>query len=330
MVRINDGSVPPRPTKPPERPRPTKTPLDRWRADDRFERAPPRNPLSTPTPPPRPTPTATPSPAATSAPLSVYVGGHAEAELAAFQQNQGARNDCAEYAIAAGLNLLFGGNVRGREVAAAADQVTATGDNRLGLPLPVPNWGLRISENGPTTPWQQANIVTGVARQGELALVADVTHATPEQLIDLLGRDDTAVIVTLGWNRNDVPQITLGNGQPRDISNPGTWSLPLGVELPAVDAHAMLLAAHDPGHVDQNGDSAPWGFVNSWVDGANTANPGGATEIYWMSDEDFRGAYNFPLVGNAVVITRQSPPAATPEAVPVPTPGPTPTPEPQR
>ena len=330
MIRIHDGSPPLRRTEPaksPEPPKPTETRRDRWSADDRFERFPPRSPLATPTPPtPTPAPVATPGPATSSPPGPAYAGGLDEAELAALQQDQGPRNDCAEYAIAAGLNLLFGGSVRGSEVAVAADQVTATADNRLGLPLPVPGWGLRLWENGPTTPWQQANIVNGVARQGGLPLVAEVTHATPEALVGLLGQGDTAVIVTLGWNGQDVPQIAQGSGPYQSLGDPGTWNLPLGLEVPAVGAHAMLLAAHDPDHVDQNGNPAPWGFVNSWAEGASATNPGGATEIYWMSDEDFREAYNFPLIGNAVVITRQSTPAATPEAEPAPTPGPTATP----
>jgi hypothetical protein len=188
-------------------------------------------------------------------------------------------------------------------------------------------------ENGPTSPAQQANIVNGIARQGSLPLEADVTHPTPEELKDLLGRDDTAVVVTLGWHQDHPPHIGQGDAVGRPFGDPGSFEV-LGVEVEIpVGAHAMLLGAYDPGHVDENGDPTPWGFVNSWTDGASAAHPGGATEIYWMSDADFREAYNFPILGNAVVITRLSPeaaevgpePAATPEPEPAPTPGPTPT-----
>lgn len=48
-----------------------------------------------------------------------------------------------------------------------------------------------------------------------------------------------------------------------------------------------------------------------------------------MSDTDFQRTYNFPVIGNAVVITRQEPPAATPEPERPPTPGPTATPTPE-
>lgn len=347
MVRIDHGSAPPartEPPKPPDPPKARETPRDRWRADDRFERAPSRGPLATPTatppPPTTPTPVAPPTPPdPTATPTgSVYVGGLTRAELAALQQDQGGRNDCAEYAIAAGLNLLFGGSVRGSEVAAAADQVTAGDPNRLGFSLALPWGGLRWSENGMTTPWQQANIVNGIARQSGLPLSATVGHSTTDELIGLLGRPDTAVIVTLGWSRDHVPQIALGNGASQPLGDPGTWNvgLPFGLEaeVPAVSAHAMLLAAHDPSHMDLNGNPTPWGFVNSWADGASPTNPNGATDIYWMSDTDFRQAYNFPIVGNAVVITREAAPAEAanlPTAVAPPTPpepGPTATPTP--
>jgi hypothetical protein len=260
------------------------------------------------------------------------VGGLTQAQLAALQQNQGSRNDCAEYAIAASLNLLFGGSVRGGDVAAAADQVTAQDPNRFGVSVPLPWKGLRWAPNGMTTPWQQANIVNGIARQGALPLHATVAHPPMEELVRLLGQPDTAVVVTLGWNRDHIPQLAIGDGPSQPMSgDPGFWSvdLPLGVkaEMPAVSAHAMLLAAHDPTHLDQNGNPAPWGFVNSWADGASPTSPGGATEIYWMSDADFRQAYDFPLVGNAVVIAKGSAPAAALTATPVPTPEPAPRPE---
>jgi hypothetical protein len=266
------------------------------------------------------------------------VGGLTQAQLAALQQNQGSRNDCAECAIAASLNLLFGGSVRGGDVAAAADQVTAQDPNRFGVSVPLPWKGLRWAPNGMTTPWQQANIVNGIARQGGLPLSASVAHPATDELVRLLGQPGTAVVVTLGWSRDDIPQIAAGSGPSQPLGDGSTFTLdlPLGLEVEVpVSAHAMLLAAHDPTHVDSNGDPAPWGFVNSWTDGASPTNPNGATEIYWMSDADFQQAYSFPVVGNAVVITRESAPvetASVPTAAPAPTPDPgptaTPTPEP--
>jgi len=290
---------------------------------DIYEPAPKRTPFHPPPPPmPSPTPTtaaptttpivrltSTPSPP----PAPVYLAGRSEAELAALQQRQrDGRNDCADYATAASLNLLFGGGVRGSDVAAAADQV----------PWLYPGQGLRMWENGPTSPAQQAHIVNGIARQGQLPLSAVATHATTDELLEYLQQPNTAVIVTIGWDDAHVPQIAR-------TSAAGT-AAGVGARL-QLNAHAMVLAAHDPTHLDSAGLPAPWGFINSWTDGGS--------EIYWMPDADFQQAWghDIPLVGshNAVVITVEPTPASTPqptatvttEPTPGPVPGPTPDPD---
>ena len=292
--------------KPSEPPRPPeKTPLPR-RDADRYEPAPRRGPLFG-------TATPTPTPPAPPAPSPAYLGGMTEAQLAALQQNQGQRNDCAEYSIAAALNMLSGGAVKGSDVAAAADQI-----------LDIRPWfGLRMWENGATAPQQQANIVNGIARQGALSLSATAVHATTADLINYLQQPDTAVIVTIGWDDAHIPQIAR-------MSDAGTSAGP-GDKIPFA-AHAMLLAAYDPNHVDHSGNPAPWGFVNSRADGG--------TEIYWMPDADFQRAWSYPILGgnSAVVITKTPAPAvsttatatatATDTATPTATATPTPTPEP--
>ncbi len=226
---------------------------------------------------PRPTPPAPPTPG------PVYSRGMTEAQLAAYQQDQGARNDCAEYSIAAALNMLYGGAVQGSDVAAAADQVIR--DHIF--PFSPPWAGTRIWQNGPTTPGQQANIVNAIARQGRLPLSATHVQATTTDLVNYLRQPDTAVIVTIRW------------------------------DAAHLNSHAMLLSAYDPSHVDQNGNPAPWGFVNSLA-------PSG-TQIYWMSGAAFENAWGldlFPGLGskNAVVITKT--PAASATATPAATPEP--------
>ncbi|HEX9710887.1 MAG TPA: hypothetical protein VGB42_13095, partial [Candidatus Thermoplasmatota archaeon] len=99
------------------------------------------------------------------------------------------------------------------------------------------------------------------------------------------------MVVTIGWDDAHVPDIARGS----DTTTSAGGGAPL-----QINAHAMVLAAYDPGHVDGNGTPAPWGFVNSWADGGS--------EIYWMPDADFQQAWahEIPFVGsrNAVVITR--------------------------
>jgi len=277
-------------------------------------------PAATPTPTPAPTPTATPTttptPPVTSAPAPaagpVYWGGLTEAQLAAFQHYQGAgRNDCADFSVAAVLNMFTGGAVQGRDVATEADQ--------RGLLQ-----GYRLWANGPTTPGQAANIVNTIADRAGLPVSATaVKPETTADLVTYLQQPDTAVIVTIGWDDAHVPDIA----RTSDTANSASGGAPL-----QLNAHAMVLAAYDPGHVDRNGNPAPWGFVNSWADGG--------TQIYWIPDADFQRAWSheIPLVGshNAVVVTRSTVAVADATGTPTPTitpapvatpPAPTSTPE---
>ncbi len=274
------------------------------RPNPMFGAAPTAVPVPTPA-----APTATPTPPAPALPtVPVYWGGLTEAQLAAFQQAQGAgRNDCADYSVAAVLNMFQGGAVQGSDVARAAD---------LGSLL----YGYRLWPNGPTTPEQAANIINAIADRGGLPVSATaVKPQTTAELVQYLQQPGTAVIVTIGWGDANVPDIA----RTSDTANSAGGGATLGI-----NAHAMVLAAYDPTHLDRNGNPAPWGFVNSWANGG--------TEIFWMSDADFQQAWSheIPLVGsqNAVVITRTMTAVAeaTPTATPVPVrtpPAPTGTPE---
>jgi hypothetical protein len=266
-------------------------------------------PPATPTPAPVPTPaatsTATPTPPAPAPALPttpVYWGGLTEAQLAAYQRRQGDhRNDCADYSVAAVLNMFQGGAVQGSDVARAGD---------LGNLL----YGYRLWPNGPTTPQQAANIVNAIADRAGVPLSATaVKPETSADLVQYLEQPDTAVIVTIGWDDAHVPDIA----RTSDTGNSAQ-----GGALLQINAHAMVLAAYDPTHLDRNGNPAPWGFVNSWADGG--------TEIYWIPDADFEQAWSheIPLVGshNAVVITRDAVADATATATPTATPAPVPTP----
>jgi hypothetical protein len=240
------------------------------------------------------------TPTPTPATRPVYWGGLTEAQLAPFQQRQGtARNDCADYSIAAAFNLLRGGAVRGSDVAQAAD---------LGHVL----YGYRLWPNGPTTPPQQANIVNAIADRAGLPISATALRSTTADLIGYLQQPGTAVILTLGWDDAHVPQIA----RTSDAATGAGGGAPL-----QINAHAMVLAAYDPEHLDHDGKPAPWGFVNSWADGGS--------QIYWMPDADFQQAWSheIPLAGshNAVVITTAAATAtATASAGATPTPTATP------
>ena len=141
-----------------------------------------------------------------------------------------------------------------------------------------------------------------------------------------MSQPDTAVIVTIGWDNDHIPQIARNVDQ----RNRASGGAPLGL-----NAHAMLLVAHDPNHLDWLGDPAPWGFINSWEDGSD---PSVAKEIFWMPDADFTQAWehSIPTIGknNIVVITNSPVQQVTPTQVqtstPTPDTTPTATPTPQR
>jgi len=286
-------------------------PIDRIRAELGSTPRPTPTPSLAPIPSPTVTPTPTSTPSQTSPTGPVYWGGLSEAQLAALQRSQGARNDCAEFAIAASLNLMYGGSVSGSDVAAAADQ----------LPGFVPFLGLRMWPNGPTSPTQQASIVNGIAREGGFDFQATASKATPEELINQLSEPSSTVVVTIGWAQGDPPQLAQTTEAGPEPSAKGPFN-----------GHAMLLAAYDPSHFDGQGNPAPWGFINSWVDGSGS-NP--TTEIYWMPDADFRDAFDYDILlmgsNNAVVITDSSSLGpgvsgpSTPTVTPVPTATPSPT-----
>jgi len=270
--------------------------------------------LTTPAPTATPTPTPTTTPSSQAPNASIYWGGLNEAQLAELQQYQGQNNDCGEYSIAAALNILYGSNIQGCDVAAAADQVW----------WPLPWTGLRMWPDGPTTPKQQANIANGIARQGGLSLSATAIKGTTADLVQLLEEPNTAVILTIGWDNTNVPQIARNSVDGSEARGGGF----LGI-----NAHAMLLVAYDPSHMDGGNPpkSAPWGFVNSWVDGSDPNTP---KEIYWMPEADLNQAWDHSILGvgsnNMVVITKDPPPTETPVPIEVPTPTvartPTPTP----
>lgn len=209
--------------------------------------------------------------------MTVYAGGLTEADLAALQQAQEG-NNCAKYAIASALNMLGFGYFSGKSIKDWA----------------IPNPFLSVPIISATTPGQQINILNELAKYNDLPITAEALKVTPSDLKVWLHDPNEVVIVTIGWDDNDIPIITRdssdASGNPDRPAEGIGWG-----------AHSVVLASYDPTHVDAAGNPAPWGFVNSWTNGGN--------EIYWMTDADFTQAleYDIPFgVGsnNAVVITK--------------------------
>jgi WXG100 family type VII secretion target len=252
----------------------------------------------TPPPPlvptPNPTPTETPTAPPTSGPplpTAVYEEGYSISDLAGFQENQGMTNNCGEYAAAAALDMLFGGNrFTGTDLTAFADASTNL----------LPWLGRRMFQNGPTMPPQQANLINDYAAANHLPVEATATTIDREGLIRMLETPDQTLMVTISYGNDWQPTLT---------SN-GVSQVPLPPGALPYSGHVMVLAAYE-----ENGGNPRWGFVNSWVDGGS--------DIYWMTDADFQRAWNydgFMMGNNNVVVVRDT------TNDPPPTPAP-PTPE---
>ncbi len=239
----------------------------------------------TPTPPKTATPraTATSTPTPTALYTAVYWQSMSEAQLAQFQQLQ-VGNTCAQYASAALLNMLYNGNVKGEWVKELAENARPAGVYKT----PV---------IGATTPGQQVQLLQwllGKDGVNDTSSSVVAKTGTKTDLVNYLGNANVLTIVTIGWS-GAAPRLARTSDQDSTLG--ATRGLLHGEPFAA---HALVLVAYDPVHVDYYGNSAEWGFVNShWS---------GGSEIYWMSDSDFDSAwnYNIPFVGsnNVVVVTK--------------------------
>lgn len=259
------------------------------------------NPTLAPTPPVTPTGTPTPPPpTAPPVPPTIYEEGYSIADLAGFQEDQGSTNNCGEYAAAAALDMLFGGNqFTGTDLTTFADASTNL----------LPWFGRRMFPNGPTMPPQQANLINDYAAANNLPVHATATTTDRAGLLQMLQQPDQTLMITISYGNDWQPTLT---------SDGGNYSpAPPGI-LP-YNGHVMVLAAYE-----ENGGNPRWGFVNSWADGATS------TDVFWMNDADFQRAWNYDGFGmgnNNVVIVRDTtndpppvPPPPTPEMEPVPMP----------
>jgi hypothetical protein len=182
--------------------------------------------------------------------------------------------------------MLYNGKVQGSDVAAWANSA----------PMPIGTLrgqNLRIWSDSATTPQEQANIINTIASNSGIALKAEAKSSSKADLLKLLGTPDTVVIVTIGWDTGFTPFLARDG----DASAIGTAGWPYS-------AHALILAAYDPGHKSTIGGSSKtteWGFVNSWYSGGSS--------IYWMPDADFDKAWSFNIVpigsNNIVVVTKK-------------------------
>ena len=154
------------------------------------------------------------------------------------------------------------------------------------------------------TPLQQARMVRQEARRRDIAVTVHVRSGDPDSLVDLLSQPDTAVLITLSWTDETRPRIIYPDGALRRFSPAGGMQI-LGREIAyPFGAHTMLLAAHDPdrrARLKSGKIHAPWGFINSWVNGGD--------DLFWMPDTDFQEAWSRGIIigkRQMVIIRKQA------------------------
>ncbi len=172
--------------------------------------------------------------------------------------------------IASQLNYLFGTDFNGNKIGASIDNQSYPG---------ILRW--RMWPDGPVTPRQQMRIAQDVAEVSGLSITTSIeSYFSIDDVIDLLLEPNITIGVTIIWDSDNKPSITIGDGT---VNKLGDSEFPIG-------AHGMFLVAYDETHRDTDGVVRPFGFVNSWVDGGD--------DLYWMTYDDF---YESWLLASAIL-----------------------------
>lgn len=182
------------------------------------------------------------------------------ARLTKEQQSQGKLNNCAFHSIATVMNLHFGWEIDGAELAGEFDESWWS----------TPFW-YRLWPNWATAPFQARRVFRKKAREFGFPATFQLRKFSDAYLIN-----------TLRYSRNRYPIVTfIWAKQPlKLVSHKGKHLFPMQT-LPGFGAHTMLLAAYNPNNQTADGIVHPWGFINSWA-------TEGITDIFWMSEETWK------------------------------------------
>ncbi len=209
-------------------------------------------------------------------PLPRTLHAKTEADLAGYQVSQ-VGNTCSFHMISASLKLLLNFNI---DPDALSDEI-----NRL--------WWkgrfMRVFPDWAVTPRMQVRIVRYLARTRGLPIAAIYQRGDPETLPNTLTDPLAAPIITLLWPWRKAPRIYQGE-TTRNFN-----------ATRSAGGHSMLFAAYDLNHTAGGDFPTPWGFINPWMDNAS--------QLFWMTDEDFRRSWRFWLPGigpNPLVIIRKT------------------------
>lgn len=214
----------------------------------------------------------------------ILAGQMQEAALAQFAQNQGPSNSCGEFSVASALSLLEGkpGWLTGEAVVQVADRWTFI-DSLLtmGLLGMLQGRSLRMWPNGPTTPWQVANLARKMAQARGMRIEATVhlgKAGSAEQLAADMNQANGVVVLAIAWD--DQTKANMDDPNQKSMALSARPKVRVGSMTIDYTGHIMVLGGRDE-------DQKRWGFINSWYQGADI------TRLCWMADEDFEETWGY-------------------------------------
>jgi hypothetical protein len=204
--------------------------------------------------------------------MARYWRGWTEKKLASYQQDQGSSNHCAKYAAASCLNLLYGTTLQGESLVSWLDARPLKGTGRYTI----------LGNNSGSLVYQTANLVRTLAHQQALFPQVRARVGSISSLLADLDAGNLLSLVSLTYVQGNEPVIARGNNTASSLG-----------AIRVVSGHLMILAAHDPEHVNLAGGNTPWGFISSW---------GSKDALYWMSEEDFRRTWGRWSLFNTITV----------------------------
>ena len=206
--------------------------------------------------------------------MNIYWRDWNEEQLAFYQQDQGVSNHCAKYAAASGLNMLFGSVLTGDDLVDWVASRLLKGTGRYTI----------FGNHNGSLVYQTANLVRELGRQAGLPIrVKSRTWDIPD-LLNALQDDNIITLVTLTYWKGKEPVIARGTNITSSLA-PAGW----------IGGHILIPTAYNSSHLNKEGRSTPWGFLSSW---------GEVDQLYWMTEEEFRGSWGLLSPLNTITIAR--------------------------
>lgn len=209
---------------------------------------------------------------------SLYWRGWSEAQLAAYQQDQGQSNHCAKYAAASALNLLYGTALSGASLVSWVNSRILRGTGRYTI----------LGNHNGSLVYQTANLLREMARQHGLQPLIRTGFGTGPDLKSRLADGSRLTLVSVTYFQGEEPRIARGSSPESSLGG----SQGLG-------GHLMILGAYDPDHRNRAGEATPWGFLSSWAS---------RDKLYWMEEGDFHRTWGKLSFFNMITVSREREP----------------------